>query len=301
MADLPGYHPVYSGKVRDLYAPLDDAGVARGDQLLLVASDRISAYDVVLDTSIPDKGVVLTQLSLWWFEQLEDLVPNHVISTDVPAAVAGRAVLVRRLEMVPVECIARAYLTGGGLEEYARVGSVCGVPLPEGLVDGSRLPEPIFTPTTKASLGEHDLPMRVHEVDALIGAGLRSRVDDLTRRILARGNEIAARRGILIADTKVEFGLDPAAGTGSGEPGVVLADEVLTPDSSRFWPAERWEPGRQQDSYDKQFVRDWLTSPASGWDRRSGEAPPTLPDEVVERTRAKYVEAYERLTGRRFG
>jgi len=296
MTDLPGYTPVYSGKVRDLYAPLDDAGVARDDRLLLVASDRISAYDVVLDTPIPDKGVVLTQLSLWWFEQLEDLVPHHVISTDVPAAVAGRAVLVRRLEMVPVECIARAYLTGGGLEEYGRVGSVCGVPLPEGLVDGSRLPEPIFTPTTKAALGQHDLPMRVHDVDALIGAGLRSRVDDLTRRILARGNEIAARRGILIADTKVEFGLDPGR-TG----GVVLADEVLTPDSSRFWPAERWEPGRQQDSYDKQFVRDWLTSPASGWDRHSGEAPPTLPDEVVERTRAKYVEAYERLTGRRFG
>ena len=296
MTDLPGYTPVYSGKVRDLYAPLDDAGVARDDRLLLVASDRISAYDVVLDTPIPDKGVVLTQLSLWWFEQLEDLVPHHVISTDVPAAVAGRAVLVRRLEMVPVECIARAYLTGGGLEEYGRVGSVCGVPLPEGLVDGSRLPEPIFTPTTKAALGQHDLPMRVHDVDALIGAVLRSRDDDLTRRILARGNEIAARRGILIADTKVEFGLDPGR-TG----GVVLADEVLTPDSSRFWPAERWEPGRQQDSYDKQFVRDWLTSPASGWDRHSGEAPPTLPDEVVERTRAKYVEAYERLTGRRFG
>ena len=301
MTDLPGYAPVYSGKVRDLYASLDDAGVARDDQLLLVASDRISAFDVVLDTPIPDKGVVLTQLSLWWFEQLEDLVPNHVISTDVPAAVAGRAVLVRRLEMVPVECVARAYLTGGGLAEYARVGSVCGVPLPEGLVDGSRLPEPIFTPTTKASLGEHDLPMEVHEVDALIGAGLRSRVDDLTRRILARGNEIAAQRGILIADTKVEFGLDPGAGLSRGEPGVVLADEVLTPDSSRFWPADRWQPGRQQDSYDKQFVRDWLTSPASGWDRHSGEAPPTLPDEVVERTRTKYVEAYERLTGRRFG
>ena len=296
MTDLPGYAPVYSGKVRDLYAPLDDAGVARGDQLLLVASDRISAYDVVLDTPIPDKGVVLTQLSLWWFERLEDLVPNHVISTDVPSAVAGRAVLVRRLEMIPVECIARAYLTGGGLAEYARVGSVCGVPLPEGLVDGSRLPEPIFTPTSKASLGEHDLPMAVHEVDALIGAGLRSRVDDLTRRILARGNEIAARRGILIADTKVEFGLDPGR-TG----GIVLADEVLTPDSSRFWPADRWEPGRQQDSYDKQFVRDWLTSSASGWDRHSGQVPPSLPDEVVERTRAKYVEAYERLTGRRFG
>jgi len=241
---------------------------------------------------------VLTQLSLWWFERLEDLVPNHVVSTSVPDAVAGRAVLVRRLEMVPVECIARAYLTGGGLEEYAAAGSVCGVPLPAGLVDGSRLPEPVFTPTTKAPPGEHDLPMTVDEVDALIGAPLRSRLDELTRRVLARGNEIAAARGILIADTKVEFGLEPA---GSGEPDVVLADEVLTPDSSRFWPADQWEPGRPQASYDKQFVRDWLTSPASGWDRHSGQTPPPLPDEVVERTRAKYVEAYERLTGRRFG
>jgi len=298
MNDLPGHTHVYSGKVRELYASLDDSGGARGDELLLVASDRISAFDFVLETPIPDKGAVLTQLSLWWFERLEDLVPNHVVSTSVPDAVAGRAVLVRRLEMVPVECIARAYLTGGGLEEYAAAGSVCGVPLPAGLVDGSRLPEPVFTPTTKAPPGEHDLPMTVDEVDALIGAPLRSRLDELTRRVLARGNEIAAARGILIADTKVEFGLEPA---GSGEPDVVLADEVLTPDSSRFWPADQWEPGRPQASYDKQFVRDWLTSPASGWDRHSGQTPPPLPDEVVERTRAKYVEAYERLTGRRFG
>ncbi len=296
MTDLPGYTRTYSGKVRDLYAPLDASGEPRDDQLLLVASDRISAFDFVLSTPIPDKGAVLTRLSLWWFDQLAELVPNHVVSTDVPSAVAGRAVLVRRLEMVPVECIARAYLTGGGLEEYDRVGSVCGVALPAGLVDGSRLPEPVFTPTTKAPLGEHDQPMTVDEVDELIGAPLRIRVDELTRRILARGNEIAAERGILIADTKVEFGL------GAGpEPGVVLADEVLTPDSSRFWPAEQWQPGHSQVSYDKQYVRDWLTSPASGWDRRSGEAPPPLPDEVVERTRAKYVEAYERLTGRRFG
>ncbi len=301
MSDLPGYAHTYSGKVRDLYAPLDVSG-AREDRLLLVASDRISAYDVILETPIPDKGAVLTQLSLWWFERLEDLVPNHVVSTDVPVAVAGRAVLVRRLEMVPVECVARAYLTGGGLHEYAATGSVCGVPLPPGLVDGSRLDEPIFTPTSKAPVGEHDQPMTADEVDALIGAPLRDRVDSLTRRVLLRGNEIAAERGILIADTKVEFGLDPASGSDDapGEPGVVLADEVLTPDSSRFWPAEQWEPGHPQASYDKQFVRDWLTSPASGWNRASGEAPPPLPDDVVERTRAKYVEAYERLTGRRF-
>lgn len=295
---LAGYAHLYSGKVRDLYAPLDAAtGERRTDRLLLVASDRISAYDFILDTPVPDKGAVLTQLSLWWFDRLADLVPNHVVSTDVPTAVAGRAVLVRRLEMVPVECVARAYLTGGGLEEYDRLGSVCGVRLPPGLVDGSRLPEPVFTPTTKAPVGEHDQPMSAGEVEARVGPALATRLGVLTRQILARGNDVAAARGILIADTKVEFGL---AGAGA-EPEVVLADEVLTPDSSRFWPAASWQPGRQQVSYDKQFVRDWLTSPASGWDRRSGAPPPPLPEEVVARTRAKYVEAYETLTGRRFG
>ncbi len=294
---LPGYAHVYSGKVRDLYAPLDPStGEPRDDQLLLVASDRISAYDFVLDTPIPDKGAVLTQLSLWWFEQLEDLVPNHVVSTVVPAEVAGRAVLVKRLRMLPVECVARAYLTGGGLGEYRASGTVSGLRLPEGLVDGSRLPEPVFTPSTKAPVGEHDQPMSYAEVEAEIGPDLAARVRDLTTAILARGNEIAAERGILIADTKVEFGIDASAG---GD--VVLADEVLTPDSSRFWPADGWEPGRAQPSYDKQFVRDWLTSEASGWDRSSDTPPPALPDEVVEQTRAKYVEAYERLTGRSFG
>ena len=294
---LPGYAHVYSGKVRDLYAPLDPStGEPRDDQLLLVASDRISAYDFVLDTPIPDKGAVLTQLSLWWFEQLEDLVPNHVVSTEVPAEVAGRAVLVKRLRMLPVECVARAYLTGGGLGEYRASGTVSGLRLPEGLVDGSRLPEPVFTPSTKAPVGEHDQPMSYAEVEAEIGPDLAARVRDLTTAILARGNEIAAERGILIADTKVEFGIDESAGGA-----VVLADEVLTPDSSRFWPADGWEPGRAQPSYDKQFVRDWLTSEASGWDRSSDTPPPALPDEVVEQTRAKYVEAYERLTGRRFG
>jgi len=294
---LPGFSHVYSGKVRDLYAPLDPStGEPRDDQLLLVASDRISAYDFVLDTPIPDKGAVLTQLSLWWFEQLEDLVPNHVVSTEVPAEVAGRAVLVKRLKMLPVECVARAYLTGGGLGEYRTRGTVSGLRLPEGLVDGSRLPEPVFTPSTKAPVGEHDQPMSYAEVEAEIGPDLATRVRDLTTAILARGNEIAAERGILIADTKVEFGIDESAGGA-----VVLADEVLTPDSSRFWPADGWEPGRAQPSYDKQFVRDWLTSEASGWDRSSDTAPPPLPHEVVEQTRAKYVEAYERLTGRRFG
>ncbi|GAA2167413.1 phosphoribosylaminoimidazolesuccinocarboxamide synthase [Pedococcus bigeumensis] len=290
--DLPGYAHVHSGKVRDLYAPLDAAGAPRDDQLLLVASDRLSAFDFILETPIPDKGAVLTQLSLWWFEQLHDLVPNHVVSTDVPAQVAGRAVLVRRLEMLPVECVARAYLTGGGLREYQADGHVSGVRLPDGLVDGSRLPEPIFTPSTKAPVGEHDQPMPYADVVAAVGERTAQRAKDLTTRILARGNEIAAARGILIADTKVEFGID-------GDE-LVLADEVLTPDSSRFWPADQWEPGHTQPSFDKEYVREWLISPASGWDKASGQAPPPLPDEVLERTRAKYVEAYERLTGRTF-
>ena len=295
---LPGYEHVYSGKVRDLYAPLDPvSGQPRSDQVLLVASDRISAFDYVLDTPIPDKGKVLTQLSLWWFDRL-DGVENHVVSTDVPAAVAGRAVLVRRLEMIPVECIARAYLTGSGLAEYRRAGSVSGVPLPAGLDDGSRLPVPIFTPTTKAPIGEHDEPMTIEQVQHVVGTQVAARIDVLARRILARGNEIASANGIIIADTKVEFGIDRTREDHTGGPLIVLADEVLTPDSSRFWPADQWQPGRSQPSFDKQYVRDWLTSPASGWGRASGEAPPPLPDEVVEATRARYVEAYERITGR---
>ena len=295
-ATLPGHVHVYSGKVRDLYAPVDPAsGVPREDRLLLVASDRISAFDFALEPAIPDKGEVLTRLSLWWFEQLADLVPSHVVSADppdVPPEVAGRAVLVRRLEMLPVECVARAYLTGGGLREYRADGLVSGVRLPEGLTDGSRLPAPVFTPSTKAPKGEHDEPMSYAQVEALVGADLAAQARDLTVAILDRGNDVAAERGILIADTKVEFGVE------SGR--LVLADEVLTPDSSRFWPADQWEPGHSQPSFDKEFVREWLTSPAAGWDRASGEPPPTLPDDVVERTRAKYVEAYERLTGARF-
>ncbi len=294
--DLPGYEHVYSGKVRELYAPVDAAGGRVADRLLLVASDRISAYDWVLDTPIPDKGEVLTRLSLWWFDQLKDLVPNHVLSTEVPDAVQGRAVVVRRLDMLKVEAIARAYLTGGGLEEYRAKGSVSGVVLPEGLEDGSRLAEPIFTPTTKAPVGQHDLPMMPAEVEALLGLEVAAEVAELTCAILARGNEIAAERGILIADTKVEFGRAP----GDERAGLMLADEVLTPDSSRFWPAAAWQPGRTQPSYDKQFVRDWLTSPESGWSKASGEAPPTLPERVVEQTRAKYIEAFELLTGETF-
>ncbi len=293
--ELPGFAHVYSGKVRDLYAPLDEHGRPVEDRIMLVASDRISAYDWILDTPIPDKGIVLTRLSLWWFGQLADLVPHHVLSTDVPDVVAGRAVIVRRLEMLQIEAIARAYLTGGGLEEYRVSGTVSGIALPAGLVDGSRLDAPLFTPSTKAPFGEHDLPMSPAEVEAELGADLAHEVAELTRAILARGNEIASERGILIADTKVEFGREPG-----GAGGLVLADEVLTPDSSRFWPADQWRPGRTQPSYDKQYVRDWLTSAESGWSRSSGEAPPALPESVVAGTRAKYIEAYERLTGTTF-
>ena len=302
--DLPGYAHVYSGKVRELYAPVDPTtGQASLDRLLLVASDRISAYDYILDSEIPDKGKVLTQLSLWWFDQLTDLIPNQVISSqapEVPEAVAGRAVLVQRLDMVQVECIGRAYLTGSGLAEYRQTSSVCGIRLPAGLQDGSLLPSPIFTPSTKAPIGEHDQPMTYAEVEAEVGKPLAARLRDLTIEILQRGNEIAADRGILLADTKVEFGLDTSRPDAEGNPAIVLADEVLTPDSSRFWPAASWAPGRAQESYDKQFVRDWLTSAASGWDRSSGEAPPALPDDIIEATRSKYIEAFESLTGRPF-
>jgi len=214
--------------------------------------------------------------------------------------VAGRAVLVQRLDMVQVECIGRAYLTGSGLAEYRQTSSVCGIRLPAGLQDGSLLPSPIFTPSTKAPIGEHDQPMTYAEVEAEVGKPLAARLRDLTIEILQRGNEIAADRGILLADTKVEFGLDASRPDAEGNPAIVLADEVLTPDSSRFWPAASWAPGRAQESYDKQFVRDWLTSAASGWDRSSGEAPPALPDDIIEATRSKYIEAFESLTGRPF-
>ncbi len=277
---------LHSGKVRDLYELADG-------NLLMVASDRISAYDFVLEPGIPDKGEVLTRLSLWWFDQLADVVPNHMVSTDVPDEVRGRAVVVERLDMFPVECVARGYLTGSGLKEYERSGTVCGLPLPDGLRDGDRLDEPIFTPTTKAPVGEHDEAMTFDDVIASVGAERAAQLRDLTLRAYARGESIARERGIILADTKFEFGARPD-GT------VVLADEVLTPDSSRFWPADQWRPGQAQPSFDKQFVRDWLSSPESGWDKGSGAEPPSLPDDIVEKTRARYVEAYERLTGDRF-
>jgi phosphoribosylaminoimidazole-succinocarboxamide synthase len=281
-----GYTHVYSGKVRDLYSSPDG-------RLLFVASDRISAYDYVLPTLIPDKGRVLTQLSLWWFEQLADLVPNHVLSLDVPADVVGRAMVCEQLRMYPVECVARGYLAGSGLVDYQRSGEVCGVPLPAGLTDGSRLPEPVFTPATKAAMGEHDENVPFDRVVSTVGPDVAEELRRTTLAVYARAEAVARERGIIVADTKLELG---AREDGT----IVLADEVLTPDSSRFWPADQWEPGHPQPSYDKQYVRDWLTSPASGWDRASGDKPPALPDEVVERTRERYVQAYEQLTGRTF-
>jgi phosphoribosylaminoimidazole-succinocarboxamide synthase len=259
----------------------------------MVATDRISIFDFVLDTTIPDKGEILTRMSLWWFDQLADLVPNHVLSTDVPAEVRGRAVVCERLAMYPVECVARGYLTGSGLVDYQASGAVCGVALPAGLLDGSRLPEPVFTPATKAELGEHDENVSYEAVAATIGADRAAELRDLTLRVYGRAEAVARERGLILADTKLEFGARPDGTT-------VLADEVLTPDSSRFWPAGEWAPGRAQPSYDKQIVRNWALSAESGWDRSSGEPPPPLPAEVVERTRSRYVEAYELLTGSRF-
>jgi phosphoribosylaminoimidazole-succinocarboxamide synthase len=290
--ELEGATHLHSGKVRDLYR-LDDG------HLLMVASDRISAYDFVLDSTIPDKGEILTRMSLWWFAQLADLVPHHVLSTDVPEQVKGRAVVCEELAMYPVECVARGYLTGSGLLDYQARGEVCGIKLPQGLLDGSRLPEPVFTPATKAALGDHDENVSFEAVVGDVGPEVAVRLRELTLAVYARAEGIARERGIILADTKLEFGsrLDHG-GDLSGD--IVLADEVLTPDSSRFWPADEWEPGRAQASYDKQIVRNWLTSPASGWDRSSGDRPPPLPEEIVERTRSRYVEAFELLTGERF-
>jgi phosphoribosylaminoimidazole-succinocarboxamide synthase len=277
---------IYSGKVRELYQADDGT-------LLLVATDRISAFDYVLETPIPEKGKILTQLSLWWFSQLADVIPNHLVDAPVPPEFAGRAMACRPLTMVPVECVARGYLTGTGLADYRRDGVVAGVDLPPGLADGSRLPEPIFDPDTKAPQGEHDQNLTTAELIALVGDDTAADLARVTLTVYQRGADVAAERGIIVADTKIELGFDDA-GT------LRLADEVLTPDSSRFWPAEKWQPGRSQVSFDKQILRDWLKSPASGWDMGSGEPPPALPDEIVEQTRQTYVTAYERITGLRW-
>jgi phosphoribosylaminoimidazole-succinocarboxamide synthase len=276
---LLGVELLHSGKVRDVYAD--------GGDLLLVASDRVSVYDVVLPTPIPDKGKILTALSLWWFERLAQVVPNHVISaSDVPPEFAGRAIRCRRLQMLPVECIARGYLAGNGLASYRDTGAVSGVPLPPGLAEGSRLPEPIFTPTTKAPPGQHDEFITLGDVTSGLGEATAGRLRELTLAVYRRGHEIALARGIIIADTKLEFGLDR-------DGAIVLADEVLTSDSSRFWPAGDWQPGRPQRAFDKQIVRDW--SATLDWDRTAPG--PQIPPDVVAATQRRYAEAYQRLTG----
>ncbi len=317
-ADLPGWVHLSSGKVRDIYAPQEQTapvgdqprptgptahtqpgarGAARPEYLLMVTSDRISAFDHVLPSLIPDKGKVLNQLALWWMAQVEDLIPTHVISADaegdppVPDAVAGRAVVCRALAMVPIECVVRGYLTGSGLSEYAASGAVCGIALPSGLTEAARLSEPIFTPAAKAQFGDHDENISFERTAEIVGEDLAARVRDTSLALYRRATDIAAQRGLIIADTKFEFGVDRATGE------LVLADEILTPDSSRFWPADQWAPGRVTPSFDKQYVRDWLASSASGWDRFGTEAPPALPPDVIAATRQRYLEAFRRLTG----
>jgi phosphoribosylaminoimidazole-succinocarboxamide synthase len=283
---LADYQHVARGKVRELY-DVDD------ELLLFVASDRISAFDHILSTEIPDKGRVLTAMSVFWFERL---APNHLVAYDdprIPAEVRGRALLVRKLKMVDVECVARGYLTGSGMSDYTATGAVCGIELPAGLVEASELTPPIFTPASKAEIGAHDENVSFDVIAAKHGEELASKLRDRTIELYSEARAYALTRGLILADTKFEFGLDA-----HGE--LILADEVFTPDSSRYWPAEGYEPGRVQPSFDKQYVRDWLTSAASGWDRKSDVPPPPLPGDVVEATRKRYVEAYERLTGRSF-
>lgn len=286
---VPGLVHLHTGKVRDLYQ--NEAG-----DLVMVASDRISAYDWVLPTEIPDKGRVLTKLSLWWFEQLVDILPNHVLSTELPPGAPadweGRTTVCKALRMLPVECVARGYLAGSGLKEYEESRTVCGLALPEGLEDGSELPGPIFTPATKAEVGEHDENVAYEEVARRVGPETAAELRQATLAAYDRARDIARERGIILADTKFEFGH-----TSDEDPVLTLADEALTPDSSRFWPADSWQPGRPQPSFDKQYIRDWLTSPAAAWDRTGTQPPPPLPPEVVEATRSRYIEAYERLTG----
>ncbi|MDR2381176.1 MAG: phosphoribosylaminoimidazolesuccinocarboxamide synthase [Bifidobacteriaceae bacterium] len=286
---LDGWQYVSSGKVRDIYEPSVYSPFS--DVILVVTSDKISAYDHVLPTPIPGKGKILTALTVWWFDQLREIVPNHLISLDVPEAVAGRAMICQRLTMYPFECVARGYLTGSGLAEYRRTGQVTGIDLPPGLEDGDRLPHPIFTPATKAEQGAHDENVPLSYVADQLGLETAEKLRDTTLALYAKAESIARSRGLILADTKFEFGTAAANGL------LTLGDEVLTPDSSRYWDALTWEPGGAQPSFDKQYLRDWLTN-ESGWDRRS--APPELPPDVVQQTKDRYIEAYERLTGRTF-
>jgi phosphoribosylaminoimidazole-succinocarboxamide synthase len=279
---INGWQHLRTGKVRDLYTNSEN-------EILLVASDRISAFDWVLPTQIPNKGAILTQLSLFWFELLEDIVPNHIISDEVPSEVSDRAVIVKPLEMFAIECVARGYLTGSGLSEYKVSQAVCGNALPEGLVDGSQLPETIFTPATKAEIGDHDINIDFAGAAKVVGAEAAEELRVLTIKLYNTAAEFANSRGIILADTKFEFGRD-AKGV------ITLGDEALTPDSSRFWEATSWAPGSAPASFDKQFVRDFLT--ASGWDKKS--PPPELPAEIIEKTAARYEEAFFRITGMKF-
>ena len=279
---IPGWTHLRTGKVRDLYT--NDLG-----NILLVASDRISAYDWVMPTEIPGKGAVLTQLSLFWFDLLEDIVPNHIVSTDVPEEVEDRAIIVQPLEMFAIECVARGYLTGSGWSEYKENSAVCGNKLPAGLLDGSELPASIFTPATKAEIGDHDINIDFDQASKIVGAKDAAELRNLTLKLYDTAADFAKSRGILLADTKFEFGRN-AAGA------IVLGDEALTPDSSRFWDQSTWAPGGTQPSFDKQFLRDYLV--ASGWDRNS--PPPELPAEIVEKSARRYEEAFYRLTGSKF-
>jgi phosphoribosylaminoimidazole-succinocarboxamide synthase len=285
---LSDYQHIASGKVRELYR-IDD------EHLLFVASDRISAFDYILDSAIPDKGRILTAMSVFFFDLID--APNHLAGPPddprIPAEVLGRALVVRRLEMLPVECVARGYLTGSGLLDYQATGSVCGIALPPGLGEASRFDEPLFTPASKAELGDHDENISFDRVVDLVGAARANQVRDKTLQIYAQAAAHALTKGIIIADTKFEFGVD-------ADGNLCLADEVFTPDSSRYWPAERYQQGVVQPSFDKQFVRNWLTGPDSGWDRTGSEPPPPLPSEIVDATRGRYIEAYERISGLSF-
>lgn len=289
--NLRGWTHVKSGKVRDLYAPTELSTHSGRDTVLIVASDRISAFDHVLPTAIPDKGRILTAMTMWWFEQLKDVTENHYISQDVPEEVKGRAMITARLQMVPIECVVRGYISGSGLAEYKETGSICGIKLPKGLKEGDELPEPIFTPSTKADMGDHDVNITFEQAEGLVGKDTASVLRTTSLALYSRAREIAKKQGIILADTKFEFGrrLQP------GERDIVLGDEILTSDSSRLWDAKTYTPGWVQPSLDKQYIRDWLLSDESGWDRLT--APPELPAHVVEKTRERYIEAFERLTG----
>jgi len=286
MENIQDFKHIYSGKVRDIYK--NDK-----NELLFVASDRISAFDWVLPSVITDKGKILTHLTIWWLEQLSEITENHLLSLDVPSEVSGRSMMVKNLKMIPIEAVVRGYLSGSGLLEYKKNQSICGNLLPPGLQESSKLPEPIFTPATKADLGEHDENINFEQMQKIIGSDLAMQVKNKAMEIFKKASQIADNKNLILADTKFEFGLDE-------NQNLILADEVLTPDSSRFWPKESWQEGKSQISFDKQFVRDWLTSKESGWDKNSNTPPPQLPLEIIEKTREKYLEVFRLLTGSKY-